>query len=252
MALKRKVDDASDEDDKEQGDPTAKRSKGPGTGRPNCARPKDPCWHCGGPHLQRDCPHINDEGKEKACQHLQLGDHGDQDHFPDQQYNNGTHGFQSLPKAKVKASQEKEARAKVERAKGLGPKLVYWIHTSGGKAHLWDTSSQIGAPTRTCFPFAASPGHFPWKPVRGQRTCTAGSSPSRLFWKGHQKLGHDPSQFRKVLPLLTEEETLRTMNFNACSVTKALGSVKRMCDAGRTVLTVTVIMFATNTRERRT
>ena len=54
------------EGDKEQGEPTVKRSKGPGKGGPKGARPKGPCWHCGGPHLQRDCPHINDEGKEKA------------------------------------------------------------------------------------------------------------------------------------------------------------------------------------------
>ena len=35
MALKRKVDDVGDEDDKEQGEPTAKRSKGPGKGGPS-------------------------------------------------------------------------------------------------------------------------------------------------------------------------------------------------------------------------
>ena len=55
MALKRKVDDAGDEDDKEQGEPTAKRSKGPGKGGPKGARPRGSCWHTGGPHLQRDC-----------------------------------------------------------------------------------------------------------------------------------------------------------------------------------------------------
>ena len=35
------------------------------------------------------------KGKRRLGQHLELGDHGDQDHFPDQQYNNGTHGSQS-------------------------------------------------------------------------------------------------------------------------------------------------------------
>ena len=40
----------------------------------------------------------------------------------------------------------------------------------------------------------------------------------------------------QVLPLLTEEETLRTMKFNACPVTKTLGSVKRMCDTGHKVV----------------
>ena len=45
-----------------------------------------------------------------------------------------------------------------------------------------------------------------------------------------------PNLGEQVLPLLTEEETLRTMKFNACPVTKALGSVKRMCDAGHTVV----------------
>ena len=57
-----------------------------------------------------------------------------------------------------------------------------------------------------------------------------------------------PNLGEQVLPLLTEEETLRTMKFNACPVTKALGSVKRMCNAGHTV----VLMCTTNTRERRT
>ena len=57
-------------------------------------------------------------------------------------------------RTKVKESKEEEARAKVEGAKGLGPKLVCWIHILDGKAHLWDTFSQIGAPTRSGFPFA--------------------------------------------------------------------------------------------------
>ena len=95
------------------------------------------------------------KGKRRLGQHLELGDRGDQDHFLDQQYNNGTRGSQSHPKAKVKESQEKEARAKVEKAKGLGPKLVCWIHILDGKAHLWDTFSQIGALTRTWFPICS-------------------------------------------------------------------------------------------------
>ena len=45
-----------------------------------------------------------------------------------------------------------------------------------------------------------------------------------------------PNLGEEVLPLLTEEETLRTMKFRACPVTKALGSVKRMHDAGHTVV----------------
>ena len=40
----------------------------------------------------------------------------------------------------------------------------------------------------------------------------------------------------QVLPLLTEEDTLRTVKFKACPVTKVLGSAKRMCDAGHTVV----------------
>ena len=34
------------------------------------------------------------KGKRRLGQHLELGDRGDQDHFPDQQYNNGTRGSQ--------------------------------------------------------------------------------------------------------------------------------------------------------------
>ena len=65
MALKRKADDAGDEDDKEQGEPTAKRSKGPRKGGRRVLVSKVLVGTVEG-HLQRDCPHINDEGNEKA------------------------------------------------------------------------------------------------------------------------------------------------------------------------------------------
>ena len=133
------------------------------------------------------------KGKRRLGQHLELGDRGDQDHFQDQQYNKQWNSWfpKPTPKAKVKESQEKEARAKVETVKVLGPKLVCWTHILDGKAHLWDTFSQFGAPTQTWFPFAAFPRHFPLNPVRGPWNCTAGSSLLR-----HQTLGHDPSQYR--------------------------------------------------------
>ena len=136
------------------------------------------------------------KGKRRLGQHLKLGDRGDQDRFPDQQYNNGTNGSKKHPKGKGEGKSGKGGRAKVERAKGLGPNFVCWIHILDGKTHLWNTSSQIGAPTRTWFPLAAFPRHFPWKPVRGPRNCTSGSSLSRLLWKRHQKLERDPSQYR--------------------------------------------------------
>ena len=157
MALQRKVDDAGDEDDKEQGEPTAKRSKGPGKGGPKGARPKGPCWHCGGPHLQRDCPHINDEGKEKAWSTSGASRSWRPGPFPEPTVQEWNSWFPKPPlpppsphphpEAKVKESQEKEAKAKVEKANGLGPKLECWIHILDGKAHLWDTFTQMGAPT---------------------------------------------------------------------------------------------------------
>ena len=91
------------------------------------------------------------KGKRRLGQHLELGDRGAQDHFPDQQYNNGTRGSQSQPKAKVKESQEKEARAKVEKAKGLGPKLVCGIHildarhTSGTHSVRLEPPPELGS-----------------------------------------------------------------------------------------------------------
>ena len=77
------------------------------------------------------------KGKRRLGQHLELGDRRDQDHFPDQQYNNGTRGSQSQPKAKAKESQEKEARAKVERQRVwvgnwcVGFTFLMLRHTSG-------------------------------------------------------------------------------------------------------------------------
>ena len=86
-----------------------------------------------------------------------------------------------VPKAPKGKGKGKSGSRQGQRAKVLGPKLVCWIHVLDGKARLTDTSSQIGALARTWFPIAASPRHFPWKPVRGQRNCTTGSSPSRLL-----------------------------------------------------------------------
>ena len=399
MALKRKVDDAGDEDDKEQGEPTVKRSKGPGTGGPKGARPKGPCWHCGGPHLQRDCPHINDEGKEKAWPTSGAWRSWRPGPFPGPTVQHWNSWFPKPAKGKGKGKSGKGGKGKGGKSKVFGSEIgVLDSHFGWQGTHLWDTFSQIVAPTRTWFPFAAFPRHFPWKPVRGPRNCTTGSSLSRLLWKRHQKawtrpisisnrfhvlsahdddahfpeLGGDtctdrprmppmpkrlPQEVRKkrflcpvekntqsetdfinkandmraqcraeilateasrdahqvkmltsdrpilstssrhhtpcqpppgwqllsltvdsgasetvihhdqirgyeiretsstkgmnfvsasgdpipnlgeqVLPLLTEEDTLRTMKFNACPVTKALGSVKRMCDAGHTVV----------------
>ena len=179
MALEKKVDDAGDEDDKGQGEPTVKKSKGPGKEDQRVLVPKVLVGTVEG--LIFSVIALTSMMKRRLGQHLELGDRGDQDHFPDQQYNNGTRGSQSQPMAKVKESQEKEARAKVEKAKGLGPKLVCGIHILDGKAHLWDTFSQIGAPTRTWFPFAAFPRHFPWKPVRGPRNCTTGEQLGATF-----------------------------------------------------------------------
>ena len=63
----------------------------------------------------------------------------------------------------------------------------------------------------------------------------------------------NPNLDEQVLPLPTEEDTLRTMKFNACPVTKALGSVKGMCDAGHTVVFDSECSYVYNkTRERRT
>ena len=192
MALKRKVDDARVEDDKEQG----RGARGQEKEDRRVLVPKVLVGTVEGLIFSVSALTSMMKGIGRLGQHLEPGDRGDQDHFPDQQYNNGTRRSQSAPKAKVKESQEKEARAKVEKAKGLGPKLVCWIHILDGKAHLWDTFSQIGAPTRTWFPFTAFPRHLPWKPARGPRNCTAGSGLSRLLWKRHKKVGHDPSHHR--------------------------------------------------------
>ena len=62
------------------------------------------------------------KGKRRLGQHLELGDRGDQDHFPDQQYN-GTRGSQSQPKAKVKESQEKGGKGKGGKGKGFGSEI---------------------------------------------------------------------------------------------------------------------------------
>ena len=74
-----KVDDAGDEEDKEQGEP-----KG--------SRPQGPCWHCGGLIFSVIALTKMMKGKRR------LALWGDQDHFPDQQYNNGTHGSGNSPK----------------------------------------------------------------------------------------------------------------------------------------------------------
>ena len=56
MALKRKVDDDAKETQ------LRRRARGQEKEDRRVLVPKVLVWHCGGPHLQRDCPHINDEG----------------------------------------------------------------------------------------------------------------------------------------------------------------------------------------------
>ena len=58
-----------------------------------------------------------------------------------------------------------------------------------------------------------------------------------------------PNLGELVLPLLTEEDTLRTMKFNACPSPRLLECV--MLDI-QLSSTVSVLMCTTNTRERRT
>ena len=45
-----------------------------------------------------------------------------------------------------------------------------------------------------------------------------------------------PNLGEQVLPLLTEEGSLRSMTFQAAPVDRALGSVKRMCSSGHRVV----------------
>ena len=45
-----------------------------------------------------------------------------------------------------------------------------------------------------------------------------------------------PNLGEQLLPLLTSEGTLRAMTFQAAPVDRPLGSVKRMCDSGHSVV----------------
>ena len=46
----------------------------------------------------------------------------------------------------------------------------------------------------------------------------------------------NPNLGEQVLPLLTQEGSLRSMTFQAAPVDRALGSVKRMCASGKVVV----------------
>ena len=119
------------------------------------------------------------KGKGRLGQHLELGDHGDQDHFSDQQYNNGTRGSQSTPKGKGEGKLGKGGKGKGGKGKGFGSEMGVLDSHFG-----WQGTHPVRLE-----PLPELGSHL--QPFRA-----AGSSPSGLFRKGHQKLGHDPSHYR--------------------------------------------------------